>query len=111
MRYQFTHSVSAVSLILLFAIHTFAVSSQIDFFASTSFGGNNAMFYATEPGDFDGDGKVDVVTSSYDKIYVFSVTELANSARHQLLFSPFPAVYPTSTIRSPAILMETVELT
>ncbi|MBP6004003.1 MAG: VCBS repeat-containing protein [Pyrinomonadaceae bacterium] len=60
----------ALVVISLFTIQ--AVDAQgVDLFAARSFGGNNAMFYATSAGDFDGDGKSDVVTASYDKLYVF----------------------------------------
>lgn len=65
------HSISVLLLGFVLTIHTFAAGSQVDFFAARSFGGNNSMFYGTEPGDFDSDGNVDVVTSSRDKMYVF----------------------------------------
>lgn len=60
----------ALIIIAIFAGQAAAVL-PVEFFASRSFGGHNAMYYATSAGDFDGDGNQDVVTASYDKLYVY----------------------------------------
>ena len=61
----------ALIIIAIFSVQAAKAASGVEFFASRSFGGHNAMFYATSTGDFDGDGNQDVVTASYDKLFVY----------------------------------------
>src|SRR4030095_12398170 len=99
MSYRSAHLISALLLGFLLTVHTFAAGSQVDFFAARSFGGNNAMFYATEPGDFDGDGKIDVVTSSRDKIYVLfgnGTGEYGSAPLELFSFSPNYYYFPVT---------------
>lgn len=70
-RGSFRLQLFALLTISLVTIQTAQAVSGVEFFAARSFGGDNAMYYATSAGDFDGDGKADVVTASYDKLYVY----------------------------------------
>ena len=67
--------ISHIFLYLTLASATLAFPAPtlppVDFFAARAFGGNNAVYYETQPGDFDGDGRPDVITSSATALYVF----------------------------------------
>ena len=64
-------TLQAIVITTIFACQAVSAASAVEFFASRSFGGHNPMYYATSAGDFDGDGNPDVVTASYDKLFVY----------------------------------------
>ena len=60
-----------IFFLLIFAAPVFTAGSPVDFFGARAFGNGGTYYHGIIDGDFNGDGKIDVLTASYNKILVF----------------------------------------
>lgn len=58
-------------LFLTSAAPLFSANLSVNFFGARAFGNGGSFYYGMESGDFNGDGKIDILTCSYNNILVF----------------------------------------